>query len=62
MITLSGVEVAMAQPVARPQALDQGEDARGDMLRDNAAGEQQRAVHRVAQRDDVRRRGRLVNG
>ena len=32
-----GVEVAMAQPVARPQSLDQGEDACGDVLRDYAA-------------------------
>jgi hypothetical protein len=52
----------MAQPVARRQALDQSEDAGGDVLRKHAAGEPQRAVHPVAQGEYVRRRGRLVNG
>ena len=35
---VAGVKVAMAQPVARRQALDQGEDAGGDVLRKHAAG------------------------
>ena len=30
---VAGVKVGMAQPVPRRQALDQGEDARGDVLR-----------------------------
>src|SRR5713226_8493631 len=47
---VAGVEVGMAQPVPRPQALDQGEDARGDVLRNSGAGEPQRAVHQVAQK------------
>jgi hypothetical protein len=58
---VAGVEVAMAQPVPWPQALDQGEDAGGDVFRNSAAGEPQH-VHPVAQKEDVRRRGRLVNG
>ena len=36
---IAGVKVGMAQPVPRRQALDQGEDASGDVLRKRAAGE-----------------------
>ena len=34
---VAGVEVGMAQPVLGPHALDQGEDARGHVLRNTAA-------------------------
>ena len=47
---VAGVEVGMAQPVLRPQALDQGEDARRDVLRNTTAGELQRSQP-VAQRE-----------
>ena len=52
----------MAQPVLRRQALDQGEDASGDVLRKHAAGEPQRASIQSRRESDVRRRRRLVNG
>src|SRR6202050_2820945 len=53
---VAGVKVAMAQPVPRRQALDQGEDASGDVLR-KPVGEPRRAGHRVAQGEYVRWRG-----
>jgi hypothetical protein len=59
---VAGVGVGMAQPVAWPQPLDQVEDAGGDMFWNSGAGDPQPAVHHVAQKGYVRRRGRLVNG
>ena len=58
---VAGVKVGMAQPVPRWQALDQGEDAGGDVLR-NAVGDPGRVVEPIAQGGYIRRRGHLVNG
>ena len=57
-----GVKVAVAKLVARRQALDQGEDAGGDVRRNLAAAVPQVGVHPVAQREHVRWQRRLVNG
>src|SRR6516225_8159585 len=52
----------MAEPVAWRQAIDQREDIGGDVLRKLAVVEPQRVLHILAQGEDLRRRGRLVNG
>ena len=52
----------MAKPVAGRQAIDQREDIGGDVLRKLAVVVPQSGVHRLAQGEDLRRRGRLVNG
>src|SRR5262245_38846030 len=52
----------MAQPVPRRQALEQGKDARGEVLRKQVAGGLQQGLYQVAQADYARRRGRFMNG
>src|SRR5215468_8520802 len=52
----------MAQPVPRREAIEQGRDARGEVLRKRVAGGPRQGLYQVAQGDYVRRRGRFVNG
>ena len=54
------MKVGMAQPAPRRQALDQGENASGGVLR-NAVGDPRHGGKPVAQGGCVRRRGRLMN-
>src|SRR5262245_12139479 len=61
MITIAGVKVAMAQPVPRREALEQGKDARGEVLGKQVAGRLHQGAYQVGQGDHARRWGRFVN-
>jgi hypothetical protein len=59
---VAGVKIGIAQHVIGREVLDQREDVGGDALWKHAAAEPQSGVHRLAQRERVLRRSRLVNG